>query len=123
MGKDEAPPVAELSAAYGVGSWKSLERLPKGKSRSYLLSTSEGDYVLRCSHRSKTDESMRFEHELTTFLDRNGFPAPKAVATRNGDTHLSLDDNLYCLWGFVEGSPFETGNVRQLREVARAHAT
>jgi Ser/Thr protein kinase RdoA (MazF antagonist) len=122
MPKDEIPPVDRLSAAYDVGSWKSLERLPKGKSRSYLLTATRGDYVLRCSHRSKTGESMRFEHELTTFLNRNGFPAPEAVATCGGETHVSLNGDLYCLWRFVEGSPFQSGNVRQLREAARAHA-
>lgn len=107
---------------YDVGAWESLHRLPKGKSRSYLLTTGRGDYVLRCSHRAKTAQSMRFEHELTAFLSRNGFPAPQAVATRGGDTHAGHDGQLYCLWRFVDGSPFQTGNARQLREAARAHA-
>jgi homoserine kinase type II len=124
MGKnDTPPPVSELESVYDVGPWRSLERLPKGKSRSYLLSADNGDYVLRCSHRAKTDEGMRFEHELTAFLNRKGFPAPQAVPTRSGDTHVSLDGQLYCLWRFVEGSPFQAGNVAQLREAARAHAT
>jgi homoserine kinase type II len=123
MRKNDTPPVSELESIYDVGPWGSLERLPKGKSRSYLLTAGGGDYVLRCSHKAKTDADMRFEHELTTFLTRNGFPAPQAVATRSGDTHVSLNGQLYCLWRFVEGSPFEDGNHAQLREAARAHAT
>jgi homoserine kinase type II len=123
MGKNHTPPVSELESVYDVGPWRSLERLPKGKSRSYLLAAGCGDYVLRCSHRAKTDADMRFEHELTAFLNGNGFPAPQAVAARGGDTHVSLDGELYCLWRFVEGSPFETGNLDQVREAARAHAT
>jgi homoserine kinase type II len=124
MGKnDTPPPISELESVYDVGPWRSLERLPKGKSRSYLLTAGDGDYVLRCSHRAKTDEGMRFEHELTAFLNRKGFPAPQAVLTRRGDTHVSLDGQLYCLWRFVEGSPFQAGNDVQLGEAARAHAT
>jgi homoserine kinase type II len=119
----EVLPVDALTAAYDLGSWKSVQLLPGGKSQHCHIITSRGEYVVRRSYRSKTLEDMRFEHELMAYLRHNGFPAPVIVPTIMGDTCVAVDGRLYRVSVYVKGSHYQAGNIQQLQEVARALAT
>jgi homoserine kinase type II len=115
-------PVSALADAYDLGPWESIEMLPGGKSDHYRLIAGSGEYAIRRSHRSKTSEDMRFEHELVAHLYNSGFPAPVVVPTVSGDTCAAVDGDLYSVSVFVDGSGYEAGNAEHLRESARALA-
>jgi homoserine kinase type II len=119
----ESLPLEALTAAYDIGPWEAVRLLPGGKSQHFHVTTPRGRFVVRRSYRSKTPESMRFEHELMMYLCRNGFPAPEVVPTVDGETHVAVDSRLYRITMFMQGTGYQSGNPHHLVHVARTLAT
>jgi homoserine kinase type II len=115
-------PVDALTEAYDLGSWRSVELLPAGKSQHYRIVTDSGEYIVRRSYSSRKLEEVCFEHALVAHLRRNGFPAPVFVPCVSGDTSVAVNGDLYSASVFVKGSQYQAGNVEHLREAARALA-
>jgi homoserine kinase type II len=115
-------PINALESAYDLGPWESVELLPGGKSEHYRITAGSGEYVLRCSRRSKTSADMHFEHELIAHLHENGFPAPMVVRRAVGDTCAAVNGRLYSVCVFVQGSGYRAGNAEHVREAARTLA-
>lgn len=115
-------PQAALQACFAVGDWQQVQPLPAGKSRHYVLTTTEGRFVLRCSYRSKTPDAVRFEHELVAHLRARGFPGPEFVPTAAGEPCAQVDGRLWRLARFVPGQPASAAIPGQAEAVAEALA-
>ena len=114
---------AALAEAYDVGEWTSWRRTPKGTANvTFFIETTTGRYVVRRSNPRKTVAGIRFEVRLLAYLAGHGYPAPRVVATRDGEPFLSHDGALYLMTELIRGGEYDPDNVEHLRHAATAFA-
>ena len=121
------PALDTLRQAYDLGEWIDWRRAETGSSNiGFFVTTTRGRYVVRESHDRKTEAGMRFEVKLLEFLRASGYPAPRVVATREGQPYHG-DGAFYLVTELIPGTPYDPDNPAHLRAagwaLARYHLT
>ena len=111
--------VDTLGSVYDLGEWLEWRRTPKGSSnRSFFVTTTRGEFVLRVSNGRKTEAGMRFEHKLLEHLSSQGYPAPRVVPTRAGEP-FHFDGGFFLVTERIVGQPYDPANPAHLRNAGR----
>jgi homoserine kinase type II len=117
-----APDTLErLRAAYDLGEWLIWQRTPGSTNRSFFVTTTTGEYVLRLSNQRKTEAARRYEVTLIEYLRAAGYPAPRVVPTRTGEEYRA-GPHLHLLTERIPGDPFDPDDPVHLQEAGRALA-
>jgi homoserine kinase type II len=114
--------IAEVLDHYELGEIVSLVGLRSRTNENYLLTTRDGRYVLRGSHRSRSPESLAFEHRLLRYLTHRGFPVIQPLLSRDMETWVALDGGLWTLCRYVGGEQLDRTRPSHLAVAARALA-
>ncbi|MGH9001278.1 MAG: phosphotransferase [Acidimicrobiia bacterium] len=114
------PAVVEaLSVEWGLGPWRSVSRVAKGRTNLTLaVDTDRGRFALRVSHRRKTRAGLDFEVALLEHLRGAGYPAPRVVPTAAGDPYSDAGpEGLFCLvTGWIPGVAYDPRDPSHLAE-------
>ncbi|MFV9506590.1 MAG: homoserine kinase [Oscillochloridaceae bacterium umkhey_bin13] len=71
-----------------------------------FVETNAGRYVVRRNQRKIGRSSIALRHRLLAWLRARGFPAPRLIATRTGDTAVELDGRIVEVFTFIDGDEF-----------------
>jgi Ser/Thr protein kinase RdoA (MazF antagonist) len=113
---------AEVLDQYELSEVVSLARLRSRTNENYLLTTRDGRYVLRSSHRSRSLASLAFEHRLLYYLAGRGFPAIAPLPSREMKTCVAFDGGFWTLFRYADGEQLNRTHPSHLTEAARALA-
>lgn len=116
-------PLAELQAAWPLGTWHEATPLVGGKNEHVRLRTDAGTVWLRRSHREKDRDELRAQLALVRRLRAGGLPAPEAVPTRDGEDHAEVEGRLYTVTRQVDGEPYDDRSPRHAVELGRTVGT
>lgn len=85
------------------------------------LTAGQAAYLLKVHRKGETDrQRLAFGAAVNARLRACDIPAAALIYTLEGREAAGVGENLFQLWAFVEGHPFEPGNLRQ---IAAAGAT
>jgi Ser/Thr protein kinase RdoA (MazF antagonist) len=98
-----APP-ADIAAHWDLDLLEVAERLPLGSARNVVARAAE--VVIRIEETSV--ESIRWEHDLLSFLSASVPEVIAPITAQNGTTFLELDRRIASVYPFVEGAPLES---------------
>jgi len=91
-------------AHYDVGGLRGWGNLADGlRSHNLVLKTERGKLVLKGYMRVIGSEAIRYEHSVLRHLAAQGFPVPRLLPTRDGDTLVEVDGQRYAIFEFIEG--------------------
>jgi Ser/Thr protein kinase RdoA (MazF antagonist) len=111
-----------IMSAYGLGEAAHVDVIEEGLiHETYKLETEEGDFVLQKLHpKLATNEIATDFANVTDYLAKQQFPAPKMVRTKHGDV-LATDDigRRWRMQTFIEG---ETHDVASLSDMVDSAA-
>jgi Ser/Thr protein kinase RdoA (MazF antagonist) len=83
--------IADLWPDYDLAPASGGERILGGFNDHYLISTSEGEYVLRVyRHGWRTEDDIAYEIAVLTHLDARGVPVCAPIARRGGGYHRTI---------------------------------
>jgi homoserine kinase type II len=114
--------IAEVLDHYDLREVVSLVGLRSRTNENYLLTTLDGRYVLRSSHRSRSPASLAFEHRLLDYLAHRGFPVIQPLPSLEMETWVALDGRLWTLCRYAEGEQLDRTRPSHLTGAARALA-
>ncbi|PDW03089.1 homoserine kinase [Candidatus Viridilinea mediisalina] len=77
--------------------------------------TSRGRYVVRRNQRKIGRASIILRHRLMAWLRARGFPAPRLVTTRSGETSVELDGRIFEVFNFIDGDEFNAERSAHIR--------
>jgi len=103
----------ELAVAlshYDLGVVESVTDFPRGSRRSPKAGVvaERGKFLLkRRSLEWVALERVRFTHRVQGLLSREAFPTARLIPTRAGDTLVQIRDQIYELFEFAPGQPFQ----------------
>lgn len=84
-----------------------------------VLETSQGRFFFKRRHPAlRQPQAVALQHALMGHLRRHGFPAPALVPTRDGGTWLRLGDEVYEVYEYIDGAPYQATNPAHLAAVA-----
>jgi Ser/Thr protein kinase RdoA (MazF antagonist) len=86
---------------------------------SYIVTTTQGQIVIRKCAATTTIDSLRARHDLIQFLVDKRFPTPPLIRTRDDATWLEFGRQFYEVYPFVEGETFSLGARDQIAGVGR----
>ncbi len=116
--------IARVLACYDVGELRSSRPASHGAiNETAFVETSVGRFVLRRNRRYAGLQSILTRHRLLAWLRQRGFPAPRVLASRSGDTIVVLGDKVYELSVFIIGDEFDPARPRQLSDIGRVLAS
>lgn len=106
----DAGELAMVCSRYDVGVIEAVKEFRRGSSRApkVALKTSQGGFLLkRRSLPASKSPRVALSHAVQAHLAEHGFPLPRLLATRtDGKTALELNRNVYELFEFVAGNPY-----------------
>lgn len=101
------PDVERVLRSYDLGVVRSVKPASHGVvNETAFAETSAGRCVVRRNQRKLGRTSLELRHRLLGWLKARGFPAPRLVAARGGETVVELDGRLYEVFTFIEGDEF-----------------
>ena len=105
---------------YDLGKLRAARRIRRGFiNENWNLETTLGHYFLKRRHpHLRQLDVIRAQHALVEHLRRAGFPAPAIIPTSCGETLLTLDDELYEIQEYIEGTPYDHASPAHFREAA-----
>ncbi|ERJ11795.1 phosphotransferase enzyme family protein [Haloplasma contractile] len=72
-----------------------------------LIETEDHVYILKLkkdSEHKSNMESLKTEHKLIKYLLGEGLNVPRPIKTKQGTDVVSINNDLYCLYEYIEGS-------------------
>ncbi|WP_298816327.1 homoserine kinase [Chloroflexus sp.] len=116
--------IARVLALYEVGELRSSRPASHGAiNETAFVETTVGRFVMRRNRRHIGLQSIRLRHRLLEWLRQRGFPAPRVLPARNGETVVIINDRVYELSVFIIGDEFNPTRPRQLSDVGRVLAS
>lgn len=114
--------ISDLLTYYALGDLLSCQRVERGYvNENWIIDTTTGRYFLKRRHPSLRDpHRLNAQHVLVQHLNAAGFPAPAIIPTRDGSTFLDLDDEVYEIHSFIDGT---IGDIRRPAHFAAAART
>jgi homoserine kinase type II len=101
--------------SYDLGLVRSTRPASHGVvNETAFAETSAGRYVVRRNQRKLGRASLELRHRLMAWLRSKGFPAPRLVAARGGETAVELDGRLFEVFTFIEGDEFNADRPAHL---------
>ncbi|NTU84162.1 MAG: homoserine kinase [Chloroflexales bacterium] len=76
--------------------------------------TSAGRYVVRRNQRKLGRASLDLRHRLLGWLRAHGFPAPRLIPARTGETAIEIDGRLFEVFTFIDGDEFNADRPAHL---------
>jgi Ser/Thr protein kinase RdoA (MazF antagonist) len=110
-----------ILAEYELGGLFRCADIERGYvNEKWLLETGAGLYLLKRRHASQQRQSLvQAQHALVRHLREESFPAPALAHTRDGNTILSHEGQVYELQEYVPGAPFDPADPEHLVASAR----
>jgi homoserine kinase type II len=107
---------------YDLGDLGAARQVERGfVNENWELETTRGRYFLKRRHpRLRNRDVIGAQHALVEHLRQAGFPAPAILPAVNGKTILALDDELYEIQAYIEGTPYDHDRPAHFREAALA---
>ena len=93
--------LAHLAELYQLGQILAAQRAAHTNSLNFILTTSQGKFVLR--RHNLSEDAVAYEHQVLEHLTRRGFPAPHMMLRPDGRAWTVLDGAVYSMYEFVEG--------------------
>lgn len=116
-------PVGDLTRLWPLGGWLTLARVPGGKNEHFRLSSGDGTFYLRRSHRAKPRAELVAQLALIRFLASRGLPVPLPVHTDAGADHAVVDARLWTVTRAIEGETYDDTSPVHLRSLGRVVAS
>jgi homoserine kinase type II len=92
---------------YDLGTVRSARPASHGVvNETAFAETSKGRYVVRRNQRKIGRASLLLRHRLMAWLRARGFPAPRLIPARSGETAVEIDDRLFEVFTFIDGDEF-----------------
>lgn len=106
---------------YDLGEPMAFRRMERGfVNENWKIETAQGCYFLKHYHPDLCrPRAIRTRHALVAHLRQAGFPAPAVMPTTSGDTLLALEDELYEIQEYIEGTPYDYNRPGHFQEAAR----
>ena len=113
--------------SYDLGVVRSTRPASHGVvNETAFAETSMGRYVVRRNQRKLGRSSLELRHRLMAWLRARGFPAPRLVPARGGETAVELDGRIFEVFTFIDGDEFNADRPAHLAGagtiLARYHA-
>jgi Ser/Thr protein kinase RdoA (MazF antagonist) len=93
--------LTHLAELYQLGEIQICHRARRSASMNFIVTTSQGKFVLRQHHLSEAD--VAYEHQVLDYLQQRGFPAPRMLTNQAGQACSTIDGSLYSVYEFMEG--------------------
>jgi homoserine kinase type II len=110
-------PLTTLSDLWPLGGWVDLVQVPGGKNEHYRLTTNDGVFFLRRSHRGKLRTELVAQLELQQLLAGRGLPVPVPVPTSSGKDHAAVDNRLWTVTRAIDGQKYDDASEVHLRRL------
>ncbi len=112
---------------YDLGVLRSMRPASHGVvNETAFAETSVGRYVVRRNQRKLGRTSLALRHRLLAWLRARGFPAPRLIAARSGETAVEVDGRIFEVSSFIDGDEFNPDRPAHLvgagTILARYHA-
>jgi len=114
----------ELAEDYGFGRVIRALGIREGSvNTNYLLETAKGKFLARVDE-VKSENELRRELDLLTFLRKHGFPCPNPLQDRKGRFYRDLGSKCISVYKYQEGKivPAERLHATQLETAGRVLA-
>jgi homoserine kinase type II len=110
--------VSEVLAYYDLARLKGYAQPATGhsRSRSLILQTGEGNKLLKRYKSTMSLEGIAYEHSVLGHLAARGFPAPRLVLNRDGQTRTEVRGRHYALFDFITGFRYTDFFISSRRE-------
>jgi homoserine kinase type II len=93
--------------SYDLGTVRSARPASHGVvNETAFAETSAGRYVVRRNQRKLGRASLDLRHRLLGWLRAHGFPAPRLIPARSGETAVEIDGRLFEVFTFIDGDEF-----------------
>lgn len=118
------PFLKELAEDYSLGRIASFFGIPEGSVNSnYVLETSRGRYLLRVDE-VKSENELKRELDLLTFLRKHSFPCPHPLQDRMGRLYRQFNNKCVSLFRYQEGKVVNVPHLKdpQLEAIGRSLA-
>ncbi|MNI15793.1 Homoserine kinase [compost metagenome] len=119
----------QLRKEYGISQYAALTLIRGGTANlNYLVQSSEDKFILRIRNKKySADPWITYEEEYLNYLKEQGIPVPTILANKKGELHTVIEDQVYQLTSFMEGSACNSGDRKQIagsgRFLAKLHNT
>jgi homoserine kinase type II len=116
------PFLKELSDDYSLGRVTGATGIRTGSVNSnYILETAKGKFLLRIDE-VKSENELKREIDLLTFLRKHAFPCPHPMQDRMGRFHRALSNKCVSLFKYQEGRVLVAERLKpaQLEAIGRA---
>ncbi len=120
----DADELAVVLSHYDLGVIESITPFKRGSRRSPKVGivAKDGKYLLkRRATRRSSERRVNLAHAAQEQLAAAGFPLAQLIPTREGDTCLRREDQLYELFMFVSGHDY-SGTIEQTYDAGRTLA-
>ncbi|GAA2719558.1 nucleotide sugar dehydrogenase [Cellulomonas aerilata] len=115
-------PVGELMEHWPLGGWRRLAPATVSLNEHFRLTTAQGDFFARRSHRSKSVGDLLQQLDLMSLLARRGLPVPRVVPTATGARHAVIGGRLWVVTEAMSGAPYDPGRPAHLQQLGRVLA-
>lgn len=96
-----------LLELYDIGDVEQISHARRGfVNETAFVTTTQGRFVVRRSHRRMKEATHRYRHRLISWLVEHDFPAPDVIPARNGETLIACDGRFFEVRTFCEGKDF-----------------
>lgn len=93
--------------SYDLGVLRSARPASHGVvNETAFAETSMGRYVVRRNQRKLGRTSLELRHRLLAWLRARGFPAPRLIPARGGESAVELDGRIFEVYTFIDGDEF-----------------
>jgi homoserine kinase type II len=116
------PFLKELSDDYSLGRVTGATGIPAGSVNSnYILETAKGKFLLRIDE-VKSENELKREIDLLSFLRKHAFPCPHPIQDRMGRFYRPLSNRCVSLFKYQEGRVLVAARLKpaQLESIGRA---
>jgi homoserine kinase type II len=116
------PFLKELADEYGLGRVSTASAIPEGSVNSnYVIEAAKGKFLLRIDE-VKSENELKREIDLLSFLRKHTFPCPHPMQDRMGRFHRAFNNKCVSLFKYQEGRllPAHKLKMSQLETIGRA---
>ena len=116
------PFLKEIAEDYTLGRVVGATGIAQGSvNTNYLLETAKGKFLLRIDE-VKSENELKREIDLLSFLRKHGFPCPHPIQDRIGRQHRNFNSKCVSLYKYHEGRVIQTPKLRfsQLETIGHA---
>jgi Ser/Thr protein kinase RdoA (MazF antagonist) len=112
--------LAKVLGHYALGEFITAQRIEQGfVNENWAVTTDRGRFFLKHRHPNlRQPNVIRAQHHIMGRLRQAGFPAPKVFPTTQGDSLVTLAEELYEIHEFVAGEPYDHDRPAHLAEAA-----